>query len=198
MTPDGTNYRRLGRIYLRENRPADALTMFSRGMEAEWNDLDLYLLSAQAQMALGRTEDALDDYRMLAAYQNEKIGRYPALGDIVEIRYAQADVPLGDDALSHAKYDAAINYYKRALPLFRQYVNQDGTMGGRQSLTGGHPDPTADQQIYALYQDDIKGLISAYTSDGQPGSAAKVSVANADLNGRFESIMTRATKAMAP
>jgi len=122
--------------------------------------------------------------------------RYPAIGDIVEIRFAEADVPLGNDELAHGHFQGAIRYYGRARTLVERYLDEGGSMNAmRQMMEGGRPDPEYDTNLQVLYDDAMKGLELSYRSTGQTDLAARMATEMATGDTSFQSIITQARKA---
>ena len=181
LQPNSVNYRRLGTVLQAAGRSAEAIAAYKNGLKAEPHSVELLLRLAR----INPPADALAYYRALSDLETSPVGTARALGESVEPNFAYADAALGDAS-------GRPTYYERAAHLLETYIGQGGSANSqREALTGGHPDPSADTALRALYQHTMTRLIALTPPPQQGGLQAR----QTEFDKKFEAVLQEASKA---
>jgi tetratricopeptide (TPR) repeat protein len=172
LEPTGVAFRRLATYYLNHGRPSDALAAAAAGLNIEPDFTKLWNLSAQANLATNNLAAAKLDYERAAKIEVSPIGTIRAVTEVVDIDYVDADLYLGDDAMSRKEPTLAATYYRRAEEKLLQYAAEGGTTSQmRMAQIGNRPDSELDTTMRADYVHAATGLVQALTAFQSPDAS---------------------------
>lgn len=190
LEPSGVSFRRLATFYLNSGRPLDALKAAQSGLSIEPSFTKLWNLAAQANLAMGNVDGARSDYLRAAAIEISKIGTIRAVTEVVDIDYADADLFLGDDAMSHANFGLAVMYYRRVEEKLREYALEGGTTNQmRMAQIGDHSDSALDERMRDDYSHAASELLKALEVLKSPDAAAIVQRQSSITLEQFDSVI---------
>jgi O-antigen ligase len=173
LAPDPVTYHRRAELYDFTHRPQLALADITSGLQCDPNSLELLLLGGQISDEVHNHPAALGYYSRMTQLQTAPYGLIPAIGEVVEFRYAFADAVMGADALGAGRPKDAIVYLTRSQIILQTYADEGGSSNEmRQALTGGKPDPEIDRQLQDLYNQVMTALIGIYQTQADLTSAA--------------------------
>lgn len=198
LEPTGAAFRRLAAYDLTSSRPADALVAAEQGLKVEPAYVKLWNLAAQANLALGRPQDARRDYERAADIETSPVGTVLAVTEVVNVDYVDADLYLGDAYLAEHRPDRAAACYSRAVDTLAEYAGEGGTTDPmRMAQIGDEPNADLDTRMRDDYERAADGLIAALSALHSPRAAA-VSAAKAAVLAKFAAIIARASTMSAP
>ncbi len=174
LTPTAPAFRRLADLHSASGDSQAALRDIENGLRVDPNDLALLLRGAEISAGLNDNAGALRYYGKIAALQIAPYGTVPALGDLVEYRYAFADEALESNALSRGDAANAILYGQRGKAVFDQYLAEGGSSNPARVSMAGPPSEAVNTQLQNLYSQIMSILASSYSRNGQSGQADAV------------------------
>ena len=156
LEPNGVNFQRLGAVLEAQDRRGDALAAYQNGLRVDPNKLELLLGAAR----LSSPAEALDFDRKIASVEDSPVGQVRAIGDVTEVKFAEADAALGQAAAQAGNGTKAAHFYQRAAQVLESYAQEGGTANPQRQILNGFR-PNDDVKYRDLYGQVMAGWANA-------------------------------------
>ncbi|MDR3708087.1 MAG: O-antigen ligase family protein [Capsulimonadaceae bacterium] len=194
LAPSGVAYRRVATYCLNNKRPQDALAAALKGLAIEPAFTKLWNIVVQSDIALGNIEGARQASKKIVALEHSPVGQIRAVTEIVDVDYVDANLFLGDDALTSRQPAQAADYYRQAAAILSEYAAEDGTNNlMRMPQTGNHADPEIDRHMRDQYDHAAQALIACLAAQHLPTAAA--SAQRTETLARFDAVIAESSSA---